>query len=51
MAENRRDTQQPSGLKQGDIFFALFKFKKTIIVWATLGILATAAVWDIGNRS
>jgi uncharacterized protein involved in exopolysaccharide biosynthesis/Mrp family chromosome partitioning ATPase len=44
MAEIRRETQHPSGMKLGDILFALFKRKKTIIAWAVVGIIAAAAV-------
>jgi uncharacterized protein involved in exopolysaccharide biosynthesis/Mrp family chromosome partitioning ATPase len=45
MAEIRRELQQQSGLKLGDIFFALFKRKRTIMVCAALGIIAAAAVY------
>jgi uncharacterized protein involved in exopolysaccharide biosynthesis/Mrp family chromosome partitioning ATPase len=45
MTEIRRETQHPSGMKRGDIFFALFKCKKTIIVCTVVGILAAAAVY------
>jgi uncharacterized protein involved in exopolysaccharide biosynthesis/Mrp family chromosome partitioning ATPase len=45
MAEIRREIQQHSGVKLGDIFFALFKRKRTIMVCAGLGIIATAAVY------
>jgi uncharacterized protein involved in exopolysaccharide biosynthesis/Mrp family chromosome partitioning ATPase len=45
MAEIRRELQHHSGTKLGDILFALFKRKKTIIVWAVVGILAAAAVY------
>ena len=45
MAEIRRQTEHPSGLKLGDILFALFKRKWTIIVCATLGITAGAALY------
>ncbi|HET6888785.1 MAG TPA: Wzz/FepE/Etk N-terminal domain-containing protein [Candidatus Udaeobacter sp.] len=45
MAEIRRETQHPSGMKLGDILFALFKRKKTIIVCAMVGIIAAAAVY------
>src|SRR6266480_4645297 len=45
MAEIRHETQHPSGLKLGDILFALFKRKKTIIAWAVVGIIAAAAVY------
>jgi uncharacterized protein involved in exopolysaccharide biosynthesis/Mrp family chromosome partitioning ATPase len=45
MAEIRRETQPQSGMKLGDILFALFKRKRTIIVCATLGIIAAAAVY------
>ena len=45
MAEIRRETQHPSGMKLGDILFALFKRKRTIMVCATVGIIAAAAVY------
>jgi uncharacterized protein involved in exopolysaccharide biosynthesis/Mrp family chromosome partitioning ATPase len=45
MTEIRRETQHPSGMKLGDILFALFKRKKTIIVCAAVGIIAAAAVY------
>ena len=45
MTEIRRETQQPSGMKLGDILFALFKRKRTIIVCAMVGIIAAAAVY------
>jgi len=45
MTEIRRETQHPSGMKLGDILFALFKRKKTIIAWAVVGIIAAAAVY------
>src|SRR2546423_1479305 len=45
MAEIRRQTEHHSGLKLGDILFALFKRKWTIIVCATLGITAAAALY------
>ena len=45
MAEIRRETQHPSGMKLGDILFALFKRKRTIMVCAALGIIAAAAVY------
>ena len=45
MAEIRRETQHPSGMKLGDILFALFKRKLTIVVCAALGILAAAALY------
>ena len=45
MTEIRRELQQHSGVKLGDIFFALFKRKRTIMVCAALGIIATAAVY------
>ena len=47
MAEIRRQTEHHSGLKLGDILFALFKRKWTIIVCAILGITAGAAVYFI----
>jgi uncharacterized protein involved in exopolysaccharide biosynthesis/Mrp family chromosome partitioning ATPase len=45
MAEIRRELQQRSGVKLGDILFALFKRKRIIIVCAGVGIIATAAVY------
>src|SRR4029077_16275805 len=45
MAEIRRETQHHSGMKLGDILFALFKRKLTIVVCAVLGILAAAALY------
>jgi uncharacterized protein involved in exopolysaccharide biosynthesis/Mrp family chromosome partitioning ATPase len=45
MAEIRRELQQHSGVKLGDIFFSLFKRKRTIMVCAALGIIAAAAVY------
>ena len=45
MADIRRETQHHSGMKLGDILFALFKRKLTIVVCAALGILAAAALY------
>src|SRR5436309_3086712 len=45
MAEIRRETQPHSGMKLGDILFALFKRKLTIVVCAVLGILAAVALY------
>src|SRR6266516_8099651 len=45
MAQIRQELQQRSGPKLGDIFFALFKRKRTIMVCAALGIIAAAAVY------
>ena len=45
MAEIRRETLPHSGLKLGEILFALFKRKRTIIVCAAAGIIAAAAVY------
>ena len=45
MAEIRQELQQHSGVKLGDIFFSLFKRKRTIMVCAALGIIAAAAVY------
>jgi uncharacterized protein involved in exopolysaccharide biosynthesis/Mrp family chromosome partitioning ATPase len=45
MAEIRQELQQHSGVKLGDIFFSLFKRKRTIMVCAALGIMAAAAVY------
>src|SRR5881394_3687422 len=45
MAEIRRESENHSGVKLGDILFALFKRKRTIIVSAIVSILAAAAVY------
>jgi uncharacterized protein involved in exopolysaccharide biosynthesis/Mrp family chromosome partitioning ATPase len=45
MAEIRRETQHHSGVKLGDILFALFKRKRTIIICSAVGILAAAAFY------
>ena len=45
MADIRHETQHHSGMKLGDILFALFKRKLTIVVCAALGILAAAALY------
>ena len=45
MAEIRQELQQRSGVKLGDIFFALFKRKRTIMACAALGIIAAAAFY------
>jgi len=45
MAEIRRESQHHSGVRLGDIFFALFKCKRTIIVCAAVGLIAAAAVY------
>ena len=45
MAEIRRETQPHSGVKLGDILFALFKRKRTISICAVAGIIAAAAVY------
>jgi uncharacterized protein involved in exopolysaccharide biosynthesis/Mrp family chromosome partitioning ATPase len=45
MAEIRHETLPHSGLKLGEILFALFKRKRTIIVCAAAGIIAAAAVY------
>lgn len=47
MAEIRRETQLPSGVKLGDILFAVFKRKRTISICAAVGIIAAAAVYFI----
>jgi uncharacterized protein involved in exopolysaccharide biosynthesis/Mrp family chromosome partitioning ATPase len=44
MAEIRRETQPHSGVKLGDILFALFKRKRTISICAAAGIIAAVAV-------
>jgi uncharacterized protein involved in exopolysaccharide biosynthesis/Mrp family chromosome partitioning ATPase len=51
MAEIRRETQHHSGMKLGDILFALFKRKRTIIVCASVGITAAAAVYFLYPHS
>ena len=45
MAEIRREPQHHSGVKLGDILFALFKRKRTIAGCAAVGIIAAAAVY------
>lgn len=45
MAEIKRETLPHSGVKLGEILFALFKRKRTIIVCAAAGIIAAAAVY------
>ena len=45
MAEIRREIPPPSGMKVGDILFALFKRKRTIGICAAVGIIAAAAVY------
>ena len=45
MAEIRRESQHPSGVTLSDILFALFKRKRTIMLFATMGIIAAAAVY------
>src|SRR2546430_11425154 len=45
MAEIRRETQQPSGLKLSDILFALFKHKRMIMLCAVVGIIAAATFY------
>src|SRR5215831_4428006 len=47
MAEIRREIQPPSGVKAGDILFALFKRKRTISICAAVGIIVAAAVYFI----
>jgi len=51
MAEIRRETQHHSGMKLGDILFALFRRKRTIIVCTMLGIIAAAAVYFLYPHS
>jgi uncharacterized protein involved in exopolysaccharide biosynthesis len=51
MADIRRETQPPSGLKLDEILFALFKCKRTIIVCAAIGIIAAAAVYFLSPPS
>ncbi|MBX6325828.1 MAG: hypothetical protein IRY93_07310, partial [Chthoniobacterales bacterium] len=45
MAQIRREPQDPSGIKLGDVVFALFKRKRTILVCTALGLIAAAAVY------
>jgi len=45
MTEIRREPQHHSGVKLGDILFALFKRKRTIMGCAAVGIIAAAAVY------
>jgi len=45
MAEIRREPQHHSGVNLGDILFALFKGKRTIMGCAAVGIIAAAAVY------
>src|SRR5256885_7607777 len=45
MAEIRRETQQPSGLKLSDMLFALFKHKRMIMLCALLGIIAAVTFY------
>ena len=45
MAEIRPEPQHHSGVNLGDIFFALFKRKRTIMVCAALGIIAAAVFY------
>ena len=45
MAEIRRESQHPSGITLSDILFALFKRKRTIMLFAAMGIIAAAAVY------
>ncbi|HWH91201.1 MAG TPA: Wzz/FepE/Etk N-terminal domain-containing protein, partial [Candidatus Binatia bacterium] len=45
MAEIRRESQHPSGVTLSDILFALFKRKRTIMLFAAMGIIAAAAVY------
>ncbi len=47
MAEIRRETQPPPGVKLGDILFALFKRKRTISLCAFAGIIVAAAFYFI----
>src|SRR5262245_26326149 len=47
MAEIRREIQPPSGVKAGDILFAVFKRKRTISICAIVGIIAAAAAYLI----
>ncbi len=45
MTENRRETQQRSGINLSAILFALFKRKWSIILLALVGIIAAAAFY------
>ena len=45
MAEIRRESQHHSGVTLSDILFALFKRKRTIMLFAAMGIIAAAAVY------
>src|SRR4030095_1486736 len=45
MAELRREPQHHSGIHLSDILFALFKRKRTIILWALFGIIAAATYY------
>src|SRR5262249_51217503 len=45
MAELRREPQHHAGIHLSDIFFALFKRKRTIIFCALIGIVVGAAVY------
>ena len=45
MAEIRRESQHPSGVTLSDILFALFKRKRTIMLFAAMGIIAAVAVY------
>jgi uncharacterized protein involved in exopolysaccharide biosynthesis/Mrp family chromosome partitioning ATPase len=45
MAEIRRESQHHSGVTLSDILFALFKRKRTIMLFAAIGIIAAAAVY------
>src|SRR5262245_56093096 len=51
MAEIRRETLPQSGLKLGEILFALFKRKRTIIVCAAACIISAAAVFFLSPPS
>ena len=45
MTEIRREMLHHSGVQLGDILFALFKRKRTIVRCAVVGIIAAAAVY------
>src|SRR5919106_2104304 len=45
MAQIRHEIQQHSGVHRSDILFALFKRKWTIVLCATMGMIAAAAVY------
>src|SRR5262245_20045814 len=50
MAEIRREPRHDSGIQLSDIFFAVFKRKRTIIFCALVGIVAAAMVHFLSPR-